>query len=46
MDGIMWSTMTWNGTRLYWFKLIRSQCVVVVVKCLKVLATYRKYGMR
>jgi hypothetical protein len=26
--------------------LIRSQCVVVVVKCLKVLATYRKYGTR
>jgi hypothetical protein len=26
--------------------LIRSQCVVVVVKCLKVLATYCKYGTR
>jgi hypothetical protein len=26
--------------------LIRSQCVVVVVKCLKVLATYHKYGTR
>jgi hypothetical protein len=26
--------------------LIRPQCVVVVVKCLKVLATYHKYGTR
>jgi hypothetical protein len=26
--------------------LIRSQGVVVVVKCLKVLTTYRKYGTR
>jgi hypothetical protein len=36
--------MIWNGTPSVLINLIRLQCVVVVVNCLKVLATYHKYG--
>jgi hypothetical protein len=43
-----WGYVRYHDLREYpiWvdLSLIRSQCVVVVVKCLKVLATYRKYG--
>jgi hypothetical protein len=39
-DGVMCSTMTWNGTPSVLINFIRPQCVVVVVKCLKVLAIY------
>jgi hypothetical protein len=42
----MCSIMAWNGTPSVLINLIRPQCVVVVVKRLKVLATYRKYGTR
>jgi hypothetical protein len=42
----MCSTMIWKCTLSVLINLIRPQCVVVVVKCLKVLATYRKYGTR
>jgi hypothetical protein len=45
-DGVMCSIMAWNGTRSVLINLIRPQYVVVVVKYLKVLATYRKYGTR
>jgi hypothetical protein len=40
------SIMAWNGTPSVLINLIRPQCVVVVVKHLKVLAAYRKYGTR
>jgi hypothetical protein len=39
----------YHGLKWYQYlliNLIRPQCVVAVVKCLKVLATYRKYGTR
>jgi hypothetical protein len=44
-----WDYMQYHDLKWYpsvLVKLIRPQCVVVVVKCLKVLATYRKYGAR
>ena len=42
MDGVMCSIMARNETPSVLINLIRSQCVVVVVKRLKVLATCRE----
>jgi hypothetical protein len=42
----MCSIMAGNGTLSVLINLIRLQCVVVVVKHLKVLDTYHKYGTR
>jgi hypothetical protein len=42
-----WGYVQYHGLKWYpsvLINLIRPQCVVVVIKYLKVLATYRKYG--
>ena len=44
MDGLGYKFYGGNPSVL--INLLRPQCVVVVVKRLKVLATYRKYGTR
>ena len=44
MDGLGYKFYGGNPSVL--INLLRPQCVVAVVKRLKVLATYRKYGTR
>jgi hypothetical protein len=43
-DYVQYHDLEWYSSVL--IDLIRLQSVIVVVKCLKVLATYRKYGTR
>ena len=48
-DGVVFDIMTFGETPsvvVFLMNLLRSRCVVVLVKFLKVLATCRKYGMR
>ena len=45
-DGVVFDIMTLCETLSVLMNLLRSLCVVVLVKFLNVLATCRKYGMR
>ena len=45
-DGVVFDIMTLYETPSVLMNLLRSRCVVVLVKYLKVLATCRKYGTR
>jgi len=45
-DGVVFDIMTLCETPSVLMNLLRSRCVVAVVKFLKVLATCRKYGTR
>ena len=45
-DGVVFDIMTLYETSSVLMNLLRSQCVVVLVKFLNVLATCRKYGTR
>ena len=45
-DGVVFDIMTFGETPSVLMNLLRSRCVVAVVKFLKVLATFRKYGTR
>jgi hypothetical protein len=46
MDGVMCGIVTQKVTLSMLIKVDKVQCVVAVVKRLKVLATCRKYGTR
>ena len=45
-DGVVIDIMTFGETPSVLMNVLRSRCVVVLVKFLKVLATCRKYGTR